>query len=191
VIYLLGGSQRTKKTTVAETLVRREAIPFVGTDAFAFVLEHAAPQVGIGLSMPASERRVAFFPFLRALIHCQTLTTPRYLIEGEAIAPEDVPLLAEEFPVVACFVGYDSLSVDELLVKRPSWVESLHDDAREALVAQTIERSHELQEECRAIGLPYVDVSGPHDDAVDRVIDVLLSLKPPSHPRIGSYRRTL
>ncbi len=127
------------------------------------------------MTMPAAERRVAFFPYLRALVQCQTLTTPRYLIEGEAIAPGDVGRLAEESPIVACFVGYESLTVDELLVTRPTWVEYLDDEAGQGLPMQILERSREMQAECQALGLPYVDVSGGHDQAVARVVDALLS----------------
>lgn len=175
VIYLLGGPPRSKKTTVAEHLAKSEGIPFIGTDALAFMLQRAAPQLGIGLGTDADERRSALLPFVRALVECQTLTTPDYLIEGEAIAPADVPDLAEEFDIAACFAGYSSLTVDELLVKRPSWIEYLDDAAREALPAQIVERSRAIEADCHRLDLTYVDVSGSHTEAVARVVQALLA----------------
>ncbi len=87
-----------------------------------------------------------------------------------------MPALAAEFPVTACFVGFSSLTLDELLAKRPTWVEFLPEHEQRQLPDQLRARSRVIEDQCSSAGVPYIDVSGEHDAAVKRVVEALVSL---------------
>ncbi len=175
MIYLLGGAPRTKKTSVGERLARDHGVPFIGTDALVVVLQRVAPQLGVGFHAALEERQRAILPYVEALIECQTMTTAHYLIEGEALCPLDVPALARRFPITACFAGFSRVTLDELLIKRPSWIEFLPADEQAALPEELVSRSRVIEEQCRAAGVTYVDVSGDHETAVAKVATHLLA----------------
>jgi hypothetical protein len=89
----------------------------------------------------------------------------RFLIEGFELSPwyrGRLEAALEDTSVRACFLGHSTFSADDLAAYRGPKPQHEGEASREELneAATWIRRrSHELREECREEGLPYVDVA--------------------------------
>ena len=73
------------------------------------------------------------------------------------------------------FLGYSQVTLADLLVTRPSWIEYLPTDEQEALPGELLARSRVVEDQCRAAGVTYLDVAGDHATAVRAIVDCLLA----------------
>ena len=104
MIFIIGGPCRTGKSTVARRLQEVVGVSPVPTDALVWMLQVAAPQLGVRHGT-RSDKPERLFPFLRPFVDAYTAAGDTLVLEGDAVAPDQVFLLAKDREVRACFLG--------------------------------------------------------------------------------------
>lgn len=177
VLYLIGGTSKSGKTTLAEMLLRRRQVSFLSVDVLKMALHDALPGMFPGPDQPLQDLATAIRPLLHALGMHAVSQGLEYCLEGDLFFPRDVADLSQlcEGKVRACFLGYPTASTAEKLefVERfgghpNDWVNR---DLDRAGKLAHIERMKllglELERSCRAAGIPFVDTSHSFESSLD------------------------
>lgn len=183
MIYLIGGVPRIGKSTLAELILKREAIAYVDTDWIVHMLMYAAPKAGVKTYTDLNlhefkNKAINFFPFLHEFIKYNQPVVERYVIEGDSFLPEHVSLLQKEFEVKACFLGTSNLQ-PEILLNNPSkndwWIKQLNPQQLNDLCKWVVETSSFLENECKLHNIPYFNLGENHKEQIEKAYKHLLS----------------
>lgn len=165
ILYLVGGAPRVGKSTLAQRLLKRDRIPWLPTDVVRTVLRRVLPELDAVDQDPVDASLLAEFmyPHIEQAAEVCAEEDERFLIEGFELSPSYPARLRaalEEVEIRACFLGHGSFSVEDLIGYRGPKPQH-HSASREELgeAATWIRRrSSQLHGECRAAGVPYIDV---------------------------------
>ena len=163
MIYLIGGAPRTGKSTLANLLVKRDAIPFLSTDVILHMVSETQPE--LGLTKPYADIPEKFAPYVVNLVKHVQSSHADYAIEGDLLTPRQIAELQKTYDIRACFLGFSAITLKEIQdhVGENDWLGDLSDADRESLPGQIVERSRELRRECEQYGIRYVDMAdGSH-----------------------------
>jgi hypothetical protein len=165
VLYLLGGAPRVGKSSVAQQLLASDGIPWLPTDVIRTVLRRVLPELDAIDQDPVDTTRLAelMYPHIAQAAEVCSEEADRFLIEGFELSPSYLDRLQATLTrteVRACFLGHRSFSTDDLAGYRGP--KPQHRGASRAELAEAAnwirQRSVSLHDECRQLGLPYVDV---------------------------------
>lgn len=165
ILYLVGGAPRVGKSALAQRLLKRDRIPWLPTDVVRTVLRRVLPELDAVDQDPVDASLLAEFmyPHIEQAAEVCAEEDERFLIEGFELSPSYPARLRaalEEVEIRACFLGHGSFSVEDVIGYRGPKPQH-HGASREELgeVATWIRRrSSQLHGECRAAGVPYIDV---------------------------------
>jgi predicted kinase len=166
VLYLVGGAPRVGKSFLARGLLEAEGIPWLPTDVVRTVLRRVLPELDAVDRDPVDAAQLADFmyPHIQQAAEVCAEEAERFLVEGFELAPWYPRRLAaalEGTRVRACFLGHGAFSADDLASYRGPKPQHEAEASRAELTetaAWIRKRSHQLREQCREEGLPYVDV---------------------------------
>jgi hypothetical protein len=167
ILYLVGGAPRVGKSTLAQLLLRTDGIPWLPTDVIRTVLRRVLPELDAVDTDPVDAVRLAelMYPHLEQAAEVCAEEAERFLIEGFELAPSHPQRLRAALrgtaTVRACFLGHGTFSADDLASYRgpKPQHEAQASPAELAHAAAWIrQRSHQLRDECRQRGVPYIDV---------------------------------
>jgi hypothetical protein len=177
VLYLIGGTSRSGKTSLARLLLQRRHVPFLSVDVLKMALHDALPAAFPGPDRPHQDLAEAIRPILCGIAVHTVSQGLEYCLEGDLLIPGDVAGLARLHPgrVRACFLGYPTISTAEKLnliesfPGRPNdWVN--RDLSRSGKIAH-IERmkllGQEFERSCRAARVPFVDTSHAFGESLE------------------------
>jgi predicted kinase len=166
ILYLLGRAPRVGKSTLAQRLLATEGIPWLPSDVVRTVLRRVLPELEAVDQDPIDAARLAelMYPHIERAAEVCVEEAKQFLIEGFELAPTYSARLKAALPatsVRACFLGHRTFSADDLASYRgpkpQHEAQASRTDLDEA-AAWIRQRSHQLHDECRKEGLPYVDV---------------------------------
>jgi predicted kinase len=166
ILYLVGGAPRVGKSTLALLLLRTDGIPWLPTDVIRTVLRRVLPELDAVDTDPVDQARLAelMYPHIEQAAEVCAEEADRFLIEGFELAPSHPQRLRAalaDTTVRACFLGHITFSADDLASyhgPKPQH-EAQASPAELAHAAAWIrQRSHQLRDECRQRGVPYIDV---------------------------------
>jgi hypothetical protein len=165
ILYLIGGPPRVGKSSLAQHLLKLDRIPWLPTDVLRTVLRQVLPELDAIDQDPVDASLLAewMYPHIEKAAEVCTEEHERFLIEGFELAasyPARLGEALEGIQIRACFLGNRSFSTADLAgYKGPkpqhhgaSWAE-LGEAAR-----WIRQRSQQLQAECLAAGVAYIDV---------------------------------
>jgi hypothetical protein len=184
LIYLLGGPMRTGKSQAARRFNKRTGISYISTDDLFRVLGLAAPQLKIGWDSGNSWRdnRELLTPFLVELARIRVQERNPILIEGE-LSPQTAGSLSEELGAEcrACFVGSADLSLAAKVDALQAWSDAQGDwlsdgspDLTEWAARESLAASLEYRQAATQLGIPYFELSGDFEAAVERLVRYLV-----------------
>jgi len=183
-LYLVGGPMRTGKTLCARRFNLRTGISYISTDDLVYMLQEAAPLLGIGHDLPGTTwrgNRDALAQYVEALADIRMRETRPLLLEGE-LHPASVANLSARYAdqVRACFFGTPSLDVPAKLRALRAWSASGGDwltnetaEVSEWAAKECITASVEYREAAAELRIPFFDLSTDFDAMLDRVVDYL------------------
>jgi hypothetical protein len=167
MLYLVGGASRSGKTWLARRLLERRQVAYFSIDALMMGFANGYPEFGLDPETSAILRGGKLWPILRAVAVNfieEKRYHPDYLLEGDELLPEYVAELSQVYPgeVRACFLGYTRLAPLEKLqaVRRfePDWACYYNDDDFVlSFLAEQVQYSRYLRQECALYGLEYFD----------------------------------
>lgn len=183
MIYLVGGPPRCGKSTLAQWLCDRRAVPWISTDPVVQVLgafDARLRDVGDEERFAQFARRL--WPHLRTFILHASTCMEDLTVEGDSFLPEQCAALAAELPVVPCFLGRSRTSVAELETRagHNDWLSDAPPEIRNRMPEWITRRSRLIAGQCADLGLPYVDLAGDWHDGMARAQNLLTDARPRS-----------
>ena len=177
MLFLIGGAARSGKTLIARRLLSKHRVPCFCIDYFVSALEQGAPELGISLEAPNEERARIVWPRIEPMLRNIVEMEPAYTVEGGSLWPQGVRALMDEYgdAVRACFLGF-AASTPEIKLRDirqygggvDDWLRDHSDAYVLKLMAEMIAFSRYLRNACRALDLPYFDVSDDFTRQVER-----------------------
>lgn len=186
MLYLIGGAARSGKTQIARRLLSRHRVPCFCVDYVVTALEQGAPELGISLEVPHEERARIAWPRIEPLLRTIVEMEPAYTVEGGTLWPEGVRALMDEYgdAVRSCFLGFATTTPEIKLrdIRQygggvSDWLRDRADDDVLGLMAEMIAFSRYLRDACRALDLPYFDVSDDFTRTVDKAYRSIAPLR--------------
>ncbi len=184
MLYLLGGTARTGKTTIAHAFLAQKGIPFFSLDFLMMGFANGLPEIGVDSN--ADELLIAeqLWPVICAMATAMIEEEVDYLLEGVQLHPKLVCGLAEKFPcnVCVCFVGFAEMDtmVKFQEIRRfggqaEDWMRHFSDEQ----VVQEVERlkllSVRVRAFCQKYGLKYIETSSDWERMTGEVIQYFLN----------------
>lgn len=167
MIYLIGGSIRTGKSSLAHKILQNKKISVISTDVIiGLLMDYVKPQDGSDTRPYFVKKAENFFPHLKKFIHVNTILGVKdFVYEGDIILPEQASLLAKEYELKACFLGFSDIDVDLLKqrIGNHRWLDELSEERLSDLPKRIIDTSNFIEEECKNYGFKYFDLSIDYD----------------------------
>jgi hypothetical protein len=153
------------KSALAQLLLSADGIPWLPTDVIRTVLRRVLPELDAVDTDPVDALRLAelMYPHIEQAAEVCAEEAERFLIEGFELAPsypQRLRAALEGTTVRACFLGHGTFCRRSCLLPRPETAaRGAGPPAELAHAAAWIrQRSHQLRDECRQRGVPYIDV---------------------------------
>lgn len=185
MLFLIGGAARSGKTLIARRLLSKHRVPCFCADYFVSALEQGAPELGISWETPNEERARVVWPRIEPMLRTIVEMEPAYTVEGGSLWPQGVRALMDEYgdAVRACFLGFATSTPDIKLrdIRQygggvDDWLRDHSDAYVLELMAEMIAFSRYLRDACRALELPYFDVSDDFTRTVNKAYRAIAPL---------------
>jgi 2-phosphoglycerate kinase len=178
MLYLIGGTSRSGKTTLAGLLLRRHHVPFLSLDVLKMALHQVMPTEFPGPYHPHRHLGEAIRPVIHAVGIHAVAQGLEYCLEGDLLIPKDVTELSQLHPgqVRACFLGYPTILTLEKLDLIERFPGRLNDWANRDLdragkiahIERMRRRGRELALSCREEGVPFIDTSQAFESSLEQ-----------------------
>ncbi len=170
MIYLIGGPPRVGKSSLARLMLERLDVSGVSTDALVQMLEDD----GVPDYFDRTKSRL-FRPYLERFEVEIADEGVSYVIEGDALWPDDVPRESRAFRII--FLGMRRVSLTSLLDHAPHWVNELSDSKQRELPERIVEASAEIRQACERLELSYVNMNGDRSERLELAYRLLTGKK--------------
>lgn len=175
MIYLIGGTPRVGKSTLAAIILERDHISSLSTDVIRNLIDYSPTKVGIK-DTELHKQSEAFFPYFLQLLKILQNKYSDYVIEGDLFSPEQVASIQERIQLKCCFIGTSNISLEDLkkLDSKLDWVSKFSPEEQSKLPAQFIERSKATKEESAKYGFSYFDIYPDRQGALESAYIALM-----------------
>ncbi|MFH1253024.1 MAG: hypothetical protein V1664_01685 [Candidatus Uhrbacteria bacterium] len=178
MIYIIGGTPRAGKSTLAKKLVERQAVPFLSTDFILHMVNDTLPETK--LTKPYAEIPLKFFPYIKNLIKHIKNSIKDYTIEGDAFLPAQIFELQKDYDLKVCFLGFSKITLPEIkdYVGENNWLNDLSDFDINNLPQWIIEKSQTLKQDCEKYNIKYFDMAdGLYEQNLEKAYTYLVEGK--------------
>ncbi len=181
MIYIISGTSRSGKSTMAKHLFEDLNIPMLSTDVLMMGFQLGMPDLGVDHLKWAHENADIMWPVLKGMI--QTLITNKedYIFEGESFNAVHLRELLDEYPgkVKALYLGYIDISVEEkyqeiMTYSEPGdWLIAYDKKYIMGHINNMIKLSKQVQKECEEYRIPYFDTSKDFISSIEKAMEYL------------------
>ncbi|MBT5877059.1 MAG: hypothetical protein HOH43_26800 [Candidatus Latescibacteria bacterium] len=183
MLYLLGGSPRVGKSTIAKQFLSEAGIPYFGLDYLKMGLARGLPEYGVDPNGGDLAIAKQLWPVVKGMAVTYIENGEDCLLEGTYLLPEYVAELHEEFgdSIRSCFMGYCEINTSEKVRNlreygaasgELDWTSNDDDEARQR-VEFLKSFSVYVKTECDKYGLMYFESSSDHQDSMATVLRFL------------------
>ena len=182
MLYLVSGASRSGKTIIANTIFEQRQIPYMSLDWLVMGFTNGAPEYGIHDRLFPDEIAEKIWGFLKAMCECMLHSELDYVIEGEAVLPELVRGLLDEYPdkIKICFLGYTDIDADTKLSDirtysdgNDDWLIKEPDDFIFDHIDNMVTHSRRIKDGCEKYDMCYIDTSTDFAGAVEAATEYL------------------
>lgn len=168
MLYILGGTSRSGKSTAAKRLLKKAGTTVIPLDSLVMGFTNGFPKVGIHDKLFPDDIARRLWPFLKALCDNLLYVGDDVVLEGEAILPAHARSLMKRYgrKVRCCFLGYGDTTADAKIRQLKTHARAANDwllDESDAFIASHIGHmiaySRFLRRECKKHKIRYIDVS--------------------------------
>lgn len=176
MLYLIGGTSRVGKSTLASLILERNKISVISTDVVRNLLVSGPTKLNI-LEFSERERSDMFFPYFFQFLKILQNRYPDYVVEGDIFTAEQVVSMQERLGLTCCFLGTSSITVDDLINKdpHPNWVSKLPAEQQVDIPQRLVKLSEEFEAEAKKYGFPYFDIYPDRHGALESAYKSLFS----------------
>ncbi len=196
MIYLIGGTTRVGKSTLASIILERKKIAIISTDVIRNLLDFSPTKLGI-TELEEEKRPEAFAPYFLQLLKILQNRYPNYVVEGDIFTPEQVASIQDRITLKCCFLGASKVTVEDLINVDPrrdwisnlsteekaklsdsivqgNWVSRLSPEEQAKIPDQIMHRSEILRNESQEYGFPYFDIYPDRQKALENAYAALM-----------------
>lgn len=182
MIYLLGGSARTGKTTIAKRFLYEKNISYFSLDYLMMGIANGVPELKVNPESNAFLIGRQLWHIIEPMITAMIENGTTCLFEGNQLIPRNVSQLIERFDkeICACFLGFAESEpiqkADEILNYKGTennWVEEYSYEELIGESCRLIDFSKDVRAECKKYGLTYFDVSTNYDETINQALAYL------------------
>ena len=183
MLYLISGASRSGKTIIANHLLKQRQIPYLSLDWLVMGFTNGIPEYGIHDRLLPNEIADKLWNFLKAMCESMLWLGGDYVIEGEAILPELVKDLFDQYPdqINICFVGYTDIDPDRKLTEirtysddKNDWLTKESDPYIYDHIENMVTHSRRIKDDCEKYDLRYVDTSTDFTGSIEEATEYLL-----------------
>jgi 2-phosphoglycerate kinase len=183
MLYIIGGTSRSGKTTIARNMLNEIKTPYLSLDWLVMGFTNGIPEYGIHDQLFPDEIAKRMWSFVKSMVENIIWLGIDYVIEGEAILPKHINELIEKYPnkVKACFSGYTDIEVSvkfhdiKAFSEGPTdWLSSESDEYIINHINNMVKYSIKIKEECITNKIKYFDTSYNFTDTIDEAVRYLV-----------------
>lgn len=179
MIYLIGGSIRSGKSSLAQKILKNNKISVISTDVIVGLLVNfVKPQDPSDPRPYFFKKAENFFPHLKQFIKTNSVIgVTDFVYEGDIILPEQVAILAKEYEIKSYFLGFSDINLDLLKEHAGNhrWLDELSEEKLNELPKRIIDTSKFIEEECKKYGFKYFDLSIDYEKQHQLAYEYLMS----------------
>ena len=159
MIYLIGGTARVGKSTLASLILERNRISGISTDVLRNLLDFSPTKLGIN-NLEEHKKTETFFPYLLQFLKIIQNKYIDYVVEGDLFTPEQVTLMQDTLQIKCCFLGTSNINLEDLkkIDTKLDWVNKLEPERQARLPEYLIKKSKKIKEEATKYNFPYFDI---------------------------------
>jgi len=196
MIYLIGGTTRVGKSTLAAIILERKKISSISTDVIRNLLDFSPTKLGF-LQLEEDKRPAAFAPYFLQFLKILQNRYPHYVVEGDIFTPEQVAALQDRITLKCCFLGMSNPTIENLTKTDPrlnwisnlspeekgklsesivkgNWVSRLSPEEQAKIPDQVMQRSEIFRDESQKHGFPYFDIYPDREKSLESAYSVLV-----------------
>ncbi|WP_282942281.1 adenylate kinase [Paenibacillus sp. RC67] len=184
MLYIIGGTSRSGKTTTAKRILKEAQIPYFSLDYLMMGIANGIPELGVqpteGDLITGRRMWKVVLPLMTAMIENHI----DYTIEGVQLLPNNIRELEQKFPcqIKSCFIGLAELDVEKSVEAMKYYSSQTENDGFIDLsYAETVtelERiksdSLTIRKECGKYNLKYFESSVSFHHTIDEVVTYLM-----------------
>jgi hypothetical protein len=183
MIYIISGASRAGKTIIAKKISAKKNISYFSIDWLVMGFTNGIPEYGIHHMLFPHDIAKRSWSFLKAMIESILVSDMDYILEGEAILPELIIELLNQYPdkIRICFLGFTNVNLVEKVNdikdfsrKEKDWLS----DKSEAYILDHVQNmivhSIQIKKSCAENNLTYMDTSKNFINTIDKAIAYLV-----------------
>lgn len=183
MIYLIGGTARSGKSTLLHKIIAEKGCIGLSTDLITQMLDVGMPELDINFKIAPNLRASRLSPLIKGICTYHTDKID-LVIEGEAITPENYSQFHEysNGHLKMICIGTSKLSVEEKarnIRNFPSyneWTHELNDQEILDLAKELITNSQKIEKNCKKYNIPYFDTSNNFLKTIEEARQYLLEI---------------
>lgn len=171
------GAARAGKSTLAQILHEDYNYSIISIDAFVSALKETFPELGITHSNTENKFRLLppfVFSYMKKIMN--EYPEEHFVIEGWHVYPKEINKLFSELNVKIICLGYTKTNPIEVLTKirenekENSYTKEMSDEKVKELIANHIEYSKILEQQCEKEHIKFYDTSYNRDNVLKNII---------------------
>lgn len=182
MLYFISGASRSGKTIIAIKIAAQKGIPYLSLDWIVMGFTNGIPEYGVHDKLFPDEIAERLWRFLKAMFESMLSVETDCIIEGEAILPELIIELMNEYPskLKICFLGFIDVDIDKKVQEirdfsseKNDWLEDKSDAYVIDHVKNMIAHSRKIKKSCEENNIRYFDTSKDFLNATEDAINYL------------------
>ncbi|MEC1752190.1 adenylate kinase [Bacillus mojavensis] len=183
MLYLIGGSSRSGKTTTAKRMLAETKIPYFSLDYLMMGIANGVPEMDINPTDGDFKNGQRLWKIINPLMTAMVENKIDYIIEGVQLIPSHVSQFEQYYlgNVKTCFIGIAEINIENNIDKMKFHSSMTENDGLRNLdhlqIKSELERiktdSIRIKEECQKYNLQYFESSLNFNETIETIIAYL------------------
>ncbi|CCP23705.1 Predicted Adenylate kinase [Bacillus velezensis UCMB5036] len=185
MLYLIGGSSRSGKTTTAKRMLAETKIPYFSLDYLMMGIANGVPEMEVNPTDGDLKNGQRLWKIVNPLMTAMVENKIDYIIEGVQLIPSNVSKFEQHYlgNVKTCFIGIAEIDIENSVEKMKFHSSMTENDGLRNLdhlqIKLELERiktdSTRIREECKKYNLQYFESSLNFNKTIETIIAYLIT----------------
>ncbi|PRP50980.1 adenylate kinase [Bacillus halotolerans] len=185
MLYLIGGSSRSGKTTTAKRMLAETKIPYFSLDYLMMGIANGVPEMEVNPTDGDLKNGQRLWKIVNPLMTAMVENKIDYIIEGVQLIPSHVSKFEQHYlgNVKTCFIGIAEIDIENSVEKMKFHSSMTENDGLKNLdhlqIRLELERiktdSTRIREECKKYNLQYFESSLNFNKTIETIIAYLIT----------------
>lgn len=185
MIYIIGGITRSGKSLLARRLSKKYGVSYFNLDHLMMAMLEGPVDFEFQGETHDREKADKAWPFLQPFFKSIVEhELDGYVVEGALLRPNHAAKLMQQYDgkVKSCWMGYAKIneaqkveSIRDAHGLPGDWLKNADDDYVKMIAEYGINYSKEVQKECEALDIPFIDTSDDFEEALKSVENILIN----------------